>query len=72
MSLKQSTKDLYVPGGAFIIRVFITSNGIVNKVAAAPIFKRKTSELISFEKYLTSNKTWGKMCNNIIFEITGG
>jgi hypothetical protein len=37
ISLKQSSKELYVPGGAFINRVFITSNGIVNKVAPAPI-----------------------------------
>ena len=36
ISLKQSIMELYVPSGAFIMRVFITSSGIVNKVAAPP------------------------------------
>jgi len=37
ISLKQSIKELYVPGGAFIMRVFITSSGIVNRVAVVPV-----------------------------------
>jgi hypothetical protein len=36
ISLKQSIMELYVPGGAFIKRVFMTSSGIVNKVAVPP------------------------------------
>ena len=45
ISLKQSSSELYVPGGAFINRVFITSNGMVNKVAPAPKQIRSISPL---------------------------
>ena len=39
---KSKSLTLYVPGGAFIIRVFITSRGIVIAVAVAPYYKQRT------------------------------
>jgi len=41
VSLKQSNTELYFPGGAFIIRVFITSAGMVSKVAIVAIENKR-------------------------------
>jgi len=51
VSLKQSNSELYVPGGAFIIRVFITSAGIVNRVAMVPI----ENKMILIDFYLENS-----------------